>query len=243
MLAHMPRKPTARRSRVRRAVAITLVLLAGLLIAADRIGLAVAERAAAVTLQRSQHLTQRPSVSIAGFPFLTQLVSGKYDDIHVTADDVTVADGSTSLRIAQLDVTLHHVTVSRDFTSARSQYGTATALVHYADLAQLLGTQLSYAGAGRVRASAQVGVVPGLDVPASATAAVRVDGDALVFYDVRVSIAGQAVPAALTAYFAGLFGNSVSLRGLPFGVHVQSVGLAADGVRVALTASGLTYQR
>jgi len=99
--------------------------------------------------------------AIAGFPFLTQLVSGKYDDIHVTADDVTVADGSTSLRIAQLDVTLHHVTVSRDFTSARSQYGTATALVHYADLAQLLGTQLSYAGAGRVRASAQVGVVPG----------------------------------------------------------------------------------
>jgi hypothetical protein len=239
----MAARARARRSRLGRVLLIVVVVLVGLLIAADRIGLLVAERAAADTLQQSQHLHQRPDVSIGGFPFLTQLAAGEFDTIHVRAADVTLADGKTQLLVAKLDVTLRHVHVSRDFRSARSESGAATALVHYSDLSHTLGTPVTYAGAGRVKATASVGVVPGVTVPASATAAVHVTGDSLVFQDVQVSVAGQSVPAGLTSYFAGLFGTAVSLRGLPFGVHVQSVTATADGVTIALTAAGLTFHR
>jgi hypothetical protein len=243
MLSRMTRRAPVRRSRLGRALLVALVVLVGLLVAADRIGVLVAERAAATTLQRSQHLAQRPSVSIGGFPFLTQLATGNFDHVHVTADNLTLAAGNSQLRVARLDVTLRHVHVSRDFTSARSQFSTATALIHYPDLSRTLGTQLSYAGGGRVRASAAVGVIPGVAVPGTATAAVHVKGDALVFDDVQVSIAGQAVPSALSSYFTGLFGTAVSLSGLPFGVHVQSVDVQPGGVTIALSAAGLTFHR
>jgi len=243
MLTRMATRTRARPSRFGRVVLVAAIVLAALLVAADRIGLLVAERAAADTLQQSQHLQRRPDVSIGGFPFLTQLATGTFDSIHVTADDLTVADGNTQLLVAKLDVTLQHVHVSRDFRSARSESSTAVALVRYSDLSHTLGTQVSYAGAGRIGASAAVGVVPGVTVPAAATAAIRVQGDALVFQDVQVSLAGQAVPPGLSSYFTGLFGNAISLRGLPFGVRVHSVTAAADGVTVTLTAPGLTFRR
>jgi hypothetical protein len=51
------------------------------------------------------------------------------------------------------------------------------------------------------------------------------------------------VPPALADYFAGLLQKSISLAGLPFGVHVRSVRASSAGVTITLTASGLTYAR
>ncbi|MDT4939615.1 MAG: hypothetical protein QOG80_3286 [Pseudonocardiales bacterium] len=240
----MSTRQTARRGHLGRVLLVVLVALVGLLVAADRIGLAVAERTAAVTLQSSQHLAQRPSVSIAGFPFLTQLATGSFDSIHVTVRDLTVGQrSSTQLRIARLDVTLRQVHVSRDFSSARSQFGTATALIDYSDLSHTLGATFTYAGNGRVQAVASVGVIPGVSVPASAAAAVRVSGDSLTFNDPRVTVAGQQVPPALAGYFNSLFGTSIPLTGLPFGVHVTGVRAASGGVTITLSATGLTFRR
>lgn len=229
--------------RTGRRLLIALLVLLALLIAADRIAVTVADRAAADTLQRSQHLPQRPSVSIGGFPFLTQLVAGNFDHIHVRADDVRTTAAGRSVRIGQLDVTLRHVTVSRDFRSATSRFSTATATIGYRDLSQVLGVQLGYAGDGRVSATASAGVIEGVPVAGTATAAVHVSGDTLVFSAVRVSVAGQQVPPAAASYFTSIFGTSVPLTGLPFGVHVQSVTAGTHGVAITLTAAGLTYRR
>jgi hypothetical protein len=217
-------------------------VLAVLLVAADRIALVASEGAAATTLQKSQHLQHRPGVSIAGFPFLTQLASGNFDRIKVTATDVPVGNG-TDLRINRLDVTLRHVHVARDLSSATSQFGTATALIDYADLSRTLSATFSYAGNGRIRASVGAGAIPGVPVGGSATAAVRLSGEALTFQDPQVTIAGQDVPSAATDYFTTLLGASIPLTGLPFGVHVRSVAAGANGIAITLTATGLTYRR
>lgn len=229
--------------RVWRRVLIAVAVLAGLLVAADRIALVVAERAAAVTLQNSQHLPQRPAVSISGFPFLTQLAAGEYGHIHVRANGVQTTAEGHDVRIAGLDVTLRHVTVASDFRSATSRSATATATVSYADLSQVLGVQLQYAGDGRISATTSAGVIPGVAVAGTATATPHVSGDSLVFSDVQVSVAGQPVPPGLTSYFTSAFGTSVPLTGLPFGVHVRSVAASAGGVTITLTASELTYRR
>lgn len=237
-------RPAVRRSRAGRVVLVVVIVLVGLLVAADRIALAVAERTAAVTLQRSQHLQRRPDVSIGGFPFLTQLASGNFDHVTATVHDLTVGQGtSTSVQIDTLHVTLRHVHVSRNFTTARSEFSTATALISYASLTDALKTPFSYGGAGRVKATDTADIVPGLSGLASATARIGVSGETLQFSDTQVTIAGQQVPQAVTNYFASVFAKAIPLTGLPFGVHVQSVKATSSGVQVTLTATGLTYTR
>src|SRR6476619_6753226 len=57
-----------------------------------------------------QHLDSGPDVDIDGFPFLTQLVEGHYDEITVTATDVPVG-AAQRLMISRLRVVLHDLTV------------------------------------------------------------------------------------------------------------------------------------
>src|SRR4051812_19468376 len=143
--------------RARRAV-IAIVVLIVLLIAADRISLVVAEGVAADSIKSSQHLSAAPSVSAKGFPFLTQLISGDYDEIDVKARGLNVDPSGRQLRVDSIAVVLHGVHVSHGFSVVRANTANATALIHYADLSRSLGTSISYAGSGRVRASAGVSV-------------------------------------------------------------------------------------
>lgn len=232
-----------RRSRAGRRLLIALLVVLALLIAADRVADAVAEHEAATLLQRSQNLTHRPDVSITGFPFLTQLASGDFDEIDVRADGLTVGDGNRQLPIRRLDVAMHHVHVARDFRSATSRSSTATAQIRYADLASALGTALGYAGDHRIRATHTI-TVAGVSVAASATAGIRLSGSGeLTFVDPKVTVAGQRVPAEVSSYFAGVFGTAIPLRGLPFGVQVRALSAGPGGLTVRLAAQQLTFRR
>lgn len=237
-----PARTSARRRSPLRAVLVTLIVLAGLLVVADRGALALAENAAATTLQRSEHLDQRPQVSIEGFPFLTQLAAGHFGAVRVRADGVQVGDQSARLRIARVDITLRDVHVSRNFRTGRSDSATADALISYADLSAALDSHFTYAGNGRVRARGSVSVA-GVTVSGSATAAVRLSGDRLSFGDEQLEVGGIDVPQAVTAFFSRLFAASISLAGLPFGVHVDALHADASGIRIVLTAHGVTFSR
>ncbi|HJQ42353.1 MAG TPA: DUF2993 domain-containing protein [Jatrophihabitantaceae bacterium] len=225
-----------------RRILVVLLVLAGLLVVADRAALAIAERAAATTIQHSEQLRQRPNVTIAGFPFLNQLVTGHYGKVRVRASEVLVGEDNRRLRISHLDVTLRHVHLEHDFASGRAKSATASALIGYHDLSDALNTRFGYAGGGRVRATTTISEA-GVELPASATAVVRLEGDTLTFADTQVEIGDVAVPPEVTSYFTGLFSDSISLAGLPFDVHVQQLTARADGVHVTLTAHGLTFSR
>ena len=235
------RRPRRKKHWGRRLLVLAVVLI-GLLVVADRVSLAVADTAAGVTLQRSQGLAARPDVSIDGFPFLTQLAAGSFDRIEVTAKNLTVGQAGVTLRIANLEVTLHHVHVARDFRSARSEFSTATAVVDYADLSKTLGVRLDYAGAGRVRATSTINVA-GVAVTGTATSGVQLAANSLTFTDPVVTVDGITVPPQLSSYFATVFRTAISLGGLPFGVHVDSVRASAAGLTVTLSAAGLTFHR
>jgi hypothetical protein len=63
---------------------VVVAVLAAFLTIADRIGVRVASSRLAAQIRSSQHLSADPDVSIRGFPFLTQVIGGEYDDIEVT---------------------------------------------------------------------------------------------------------------------------------------------------------------
>ncbi|MFG2917826.1 DUF2993 domain-containing protein [Kitasatospora sp. NPDC048298] len=150
---------------------IGLVVLSGLLLGADRIAVGVAEDEAADRIVKSGRMSQRPDVSIEGFPFLTQVVSKKLDDVRISSDGLTVGDGSHRVALHSFKARLSGVKVSDSMSSATVDSGTGSGVISYQDLAQLLPPasellhgaklpvggnsrlSLSYAGPGKVKAA------------------------------------------------------------------------------------------
>ena len=94
-----------------RKLLIGLVALAVLLVAADRISVAIAENQISDRLTSAYGLPDKPGVTITGFPFLTQVAAGDYHQIDLSASQVP-ADGAT-LRDLSVRLTGVHATVSQ----------------------------------------------------------------------------------------------------------------------------------
>lgn len=114
-------------------IAVALIVL-GVLFGLDRAAESVTARKLAEQVQSTQHLTARPEVSIAGFPFLFQVLKGRYDDVTITANAPTDANGVTvdnavahlrGVKVGLRDAI--HGTVS----DLPVQSGTGTALITY----------------------------------------------------------------------------------------------------------------
>jgi hypothetical protein len=81
----------ARRSRAR-PIVITLVVLLALLVGADFGAAAIAEYQVSKRARTAFALSDDPAVTVNGFPFLTQAISGEYNHITVDAKGVPVRD-------------------------------------------------------------------------------------------------------------------------------------------------------
>ncbi|MFD4660692.1 DUF2993 domain-containing protein [Kitasatospora sp. NPDC058444] len=150
---------------------IGLAVLSGLLLGADRIAVGVAEDEAADRIVKSGRMSQRPDVSIEGFPFLTQVLSKKLDDVRISSDGLTVGDGGHRVALHSFEARLSGVKVSDSMSNAMVDSGTGSGVISYQDLGQLLppasqllhGAKLpvggnsrltlAYAGPGKVKAS------------------------------------------------------------------------------------------
>ncbi|MGH3980335.1 MAG: LmeA family phospholipid-binding protein [Pseudonocardiaceae bacterium] len=96
-----------------RKLVIALLVLAGLLVAADFGAAAYAEYQVAERLRTEFSLTADPSVRINGFPFITQALSGSYDDIDMRAGDLAVGplrDVAVEASMYDVDAPLDEVT-------------------------------------------------------------------------------------------------------------------------------------
>jgi hypothetical protein len=218
---------------------ITLVVLLGLAVVADRVGVRVAEKKVAQQVQQQGGLAGPPDVTIAGFPFLTQAIAGTYSDVRIslTAADLDQPAGTSA------QVSLHgvHLPLSKVLNGSVQKIpvdrvdGTAT--LSYTLLAQQLGgdTTLRREGDG-LRITKTVHVA-GLTVPLTATGTVHLDGDVLVVDVQQASGVGVSVPSYLVRQVSGLLGLHYKIPALPFGLQVTSVTPADDGVVVQVAAS------
>jgi hypothetical protein len=222
-----------------RALLVVLLLLGGLLLAADRGAEAFAEDRVAQLVAERGGLAGRPEVEIGGFPFLTQAVGGRYDDVRIglTGADLGQPEGTRA------DVSLRGVQVAlSDVLSGSVQQvpvervdGTAT--LAYALLAAELGpgTTVTRNGDGlRVQRTVEVA---GVSVPLTATGTVSLDGDTLVVDVEDASGAGVDVPDLLVDQVDDALDLRYRIPQLPFGLQVTGVAPADDGVRVQVEAT------
>ena len=228
-----------RRSGCLVAVVVLLVLVLGVLVVVDRVGVGIAEDRVAQQVAARGGLSGEPAVDITGFPFLTQAVAGDYRDIRIglTAEELGQPAGTRA------DVSLRGVHVPlKDVLSGSVQQipvdrvdGTAT--LSYALLAEQLGgdTTLTADGDG-IRLTKTVTVL-GFDFPLTAAGTVTLDGHDVVVDVHDASAAGVDVPDSVLRQAADLLDFRYPVPALPFGLQLTSVTPAAEGVDVAVEAT------
>lgn len=219
---------------------VLLLVLGVLLVVADRVGVRVAEKAVAQQIASRGGLQGTPQVQIAGFPFLTQAVAGKYQDVrvHLTADQLDQPAGTAA------DVSLRGVQVALPDVLSRSVHevpvdrvdGTAT--LPYSLLADRIGgdTRVTPEGSG-VRVTRSVSVL-GQEVPVSAAGTVSLSGGDVVIDVQQAEAAGVDVPGPVLRRAAALLGTRYPVPALPFGLQLTGVTPSPDGVRVAVQGQG-----
>jgi hypothetical protein len=231
------RRPPRSRRRLRTFL-IILVVLVGLLVAADFGAKALAESEVASQIQK-QGISQKPSVSIAGFPFLTQVISRDIGSMQISWHDL--AEGPVTF--TSINALLNGVHINSSFNGATVTQLTGTARISFGELSNAVSSQVgalgALGGAGLTLTDAGPSEVKAnLDLvitSASATWRVsRLSGHALIVQ----LVSSSGLPSDLLQSVKRI---KISLSGIPLHLQVQSVSITPNGVVGTLTGQNVTF--
>ncbi|WP_405924959.1 MULTISPECIES: DUF2993 domain-containing protein [unclassified Streptomyces] len=242
--------------RALRIFLIVAVILGGLFVIADRVAVGFAEDEAADRIRTTEGLASTPDVSIEGFPFLTQVVGGEFDDVKIGIKDYEASttgtgDAVSTIRIDDLNAEMHGVVFSGDYSSATASTATGTATISYAELlkaaqsgptdvttgvtAEVVG--LSDGGNGKIKVSVEATVLgTKLPQPVSVLSSVSVEGDTVKVHadslpNLGVDLAEDTV-RTVTDF-------EQKIDELPGGIQLDKVVAAKDGVDISVKGSDI----
>jgi len=227
----VPPPPSTRRG-YRRAVIILIIVLAlvAILIGLDRAAAAYAENRVANQIT-SYGFPKKPSVTIEGFPFLTQVISKHIDAVDVSARRFHAGPVTASINIKAAGISLNS-----GYSSGTIASITGTGLIAFSNLASVAGAagapglKISAAGSHEVKLTANLEVV-------SATAHARIIKTGPDTFTIHVVSAG-GLPLSLLGPVQNL---SVHIPSLPLGLHVKNVAVTAKGVVVQVAAHHVPF--
>ncbi|RFS83604.1 DUF2993 domain-containing protein [Actinomadura spongiicola] len=225
---------------MRKVLLVLLILVAVGLVAADRIGVRVAEDKIGEQVAAQYNMQEQPEVTIHGFPFLTQALGGDYDHIEVaigewTDQGVTVTGVKVEMR--GVNAPLSEVTQG-SAANVTARTATASAVVPYAAI-----QKRAPEGVKGIRPKGDdlevdlEGNVLGRSVTSTAIVAVKPTARGIAVTPRSVaSNGGPQVPLALVRQSLTW---TVPLADLPVGSRISEIQPTPDGLRVAATAENV----
>jgi hypothetical protein len=227
------------RGRRLRTALITLVVLVILVVAADFVAKFVAQDKLASEIQ--QHgFPKKPSVTIEGFPFLTQVAGHDIHQVRITAQDIPEGP----VQISNISAVMTGIHLNSGFTSGTVDQLSGSVLVTFPALVRTLesqigplgslvgssGLKLSAAGSDEVRASLDLLVTSG-----SATWRVsRLSGHEI---NVRL-ISSSGVPSSLLGSISDI---TIKIPELPLGMKIDSVRITPEGIVGSISGHDLPF--
>jgi hypothetical protein len=226
-----------------RKLLIGLIILAVLLVAADRISVAVAENQISDRLTSAYGLPHKAGVTIAGFPFLTQVAAGDYHQIDVSASQVP-ADGAT-LHDLNVRLTGVHATVGQVLGNGSSMvtadHAAGSAMVGFGTVDKRLPGGFRLHPAGKNLSVSGRLAFDGVRIPVSATVALGVSGAGISVTPVRIRVPG--LPGLPLSAYSSQLRVVVPLSTLPLHLHLNSVHVTPDGLRIGASARHVQFAR
>jgi hypothetical protein len=233
--------PRRRRGGCLRTLVIGVIVLVILLVAADFVARAVAENVAASQIQQ-EGFPKKPSVTIEGFPFLTQVASRDFHQIRISSSDIPEGP----VQISSLSAVADGIHLNSNFSSGTIDQVSGTVLISFGSLASALDSQLgpagqlvgsagltlSDAGPDEVKASVDLVVTSG-----SATWKVtQLSGQEL---NVRL-VASSGLPSSLLSPLSNF---SFSIPKLPFSLTINSVSVTPSGIVGQISATHVPFSQ
>ncbi|MGY1732210.1 DUF2993 domain-containing protein [Geodermatophilus sp. SYSU D01045] len=221
-----------------RALLVVPALLVVLALVADPVAEGVAEDRVAEALRDAGGLAGTPDVDVRGWPFLTQAVSGTYDDVRIslTAAELGQPEGTTAdVRLRGAHVPLPDA-VSGSVREVPVDRVDGTATLSYALLAQQLGGDTTVAREGDGLRVTRTVEVLGYTVPLTAAGTVSLDGEDLVVDVEEADAAGVDVPGFVVDRASDLLDLRYPVE-LPFGLRLTGLRPADAGVEVTAEAT------
>ncbi|MFF5215266.1 DUF2993 domain-containing protein [Micromonospora sp. NPDC000442] len=244
------RRPRRRGRKVLIGFVVLLLVLAGLIAIADRVAASVAERTIAdeVRQQVAEQGAQSapPEVEVGGFPFLTQVLDGRYERISIILRDVQASVQGDAVALPSLDVDARNVRASLDTLRtgqgevvAETVNGTGT--ISYQSLSALLDREGLTLGErdGQLAVTAPVDILgQRLTVTGTADIVVGEQGQVSLKFDDLDAEGLPNVPLARTLVnnFARSISVDVPLPELPFQLTVREVRPQPQGLTVTADA-------
>jgi hypothetical protein len=226
---------------MRKGLVIFLVLLIGLVIAADRIGLWVAQDQIAKNVASQYDLDHQPDVKIKGFPFLTQALNGRYGEIDVNVGDVT----QLGVHLTGTVVTLKGVSaplsdaVHGDASKMVADTATSTATVSYADVDKEAPRGMKVSAKGEALQVRGPVTVLGVSRTLTATVTVKPSGRSVRVLPQTVNAGGATLPVALIQQ---AFAFTMPVKGLPLDTRITDVQVRPEGLRVTTTGEHVNLE-
>ena len=228
--AQLPR-PTRRRRRRHPFVWLTVVVVVILVLLGigDQVAKGYAQNRIAQQIEQSG-LNAKPSVTIEGWPFLTQILAHELKTVDISASNVTADSGKLPFSFTAKATGVH---LNSSYNGATVDHISGQAILPFSSVATLFPV---------------AGVTLSAD-PADGPDAVKADAG------IAGSVTGtvrQASPSKITitldsasgiaAVFSQLSGNAitVTIPQLPAGLVVKSVSVTSQGIVATASASNTT---
>ena len=204
-----------------------LLLLA---VAADRVACYLAENTMASRIQQNG-LPVKPHVSIEGFPFLTQLAAKDFNDVVISASNVTEG----SLTIASINATLHGMHLIDGYSGARIDSLTGSALIKYSALTSAGGFP-SGITLGPGTSSSQIKATVSVPVLGDQSVTAQVTREGTNKFNIKV-VDADGVDSS---FLGNLVNYTYDVPQLPAGMSIQSVSATQQGVVITITGHNTT---
>lgn len=225
-----PGRPRRYRRRRRGLIIflVTLVVLAVLFVIADRVAVRYADSKFASQVQTQGGLSNKPTVNIEGFPFLTQLAARNFKEVHLDA----ATEKAGPVVIENLHAVMRNMQLINGFSSAKVGSLNGTGLITFGSLAKAAdvpGLKISRLNNTEAKVTIDLGFISG-----SGVAKVTKAGPNKI--NIAVVNAGGIPLNAL----GGLNNMTITIPGLPMGLNVQSITMTQQGILVHITGHNVT---
>ncbi|MDA8369222.1 MAG: DUF2993 domain-containing protein [Nocardiopsaceae bacterium] len=216
---------------------VFLVFLLIMLVVADRGLHYAAQSEIAKRVSQQYEMSAEPEVTIGGFPFLTQAISGEYSEIQIVTGAITVDE----VQLERVDVTARDVeaALSDLMTEPKVVAGTAeaTVMLPYSELQKRLPEGIVIENVnGEPRMTGDL-AVSGVSVPVSADLDIGVEDDTFTATPSGIEV-GEA-PIDVSAVVSERLTISFPIPRLPFDLQVTGIEALPNGIEVSAEASDL----
>ncbi|SEN39361.1 DUF2993 domain-containing protein [Nonomuraea pusilla] len=214
-----------------RKLILFLIVVAVLLVALDRVAVAGVERDISNRIAASADLSEQPTVTIEGIPFLTQALSGRYQEVRFDLGTLTYGGVPVkNLHGSAYDVTAPLADVLQNRADIRAGRVAVTGTLTSATIDKFAPEGVKIRGNAKgLTASGEV-PVGAMKVKFQAEMAVEVTDGGVRLRAEKI----EGVPDQL----AGLLSYTIPVKGkLPFGAKLTRVRGVADGLEISAEAS------